>query len=457
MQNAPPEHVQNSLGVHFYGYLGGGAFKSVFSAVAVETGEEVAVSAEMQGEQQEVENVVLARVSSVPTHPHIIGPPAHQQEVPRIIDGGMVYTVLERCERDLFDVLADSGTVAPPQAREYLVQAVAGLRFMHTNGVAHRDIKLDNIMLAHDGRLKLIDFGLAHVAFTPTPLHAPFEMVSDANVGTPSYLAPEIALRLAYDAYACDVWSLGCVLFSLVAGFFVVDRAHPSDPRFVRIRQAQAASQSTVRAIFAMYNRACPFDADLVQLLDGMLTIDPAVRWTLDQVVSCAWLSTHYRPYLALEDTYRNELLNRRRASRRWARVSGAAHSFGRGLLSMQAILDDVRFRPGHSGAQAARRQFYEDAGMLDSMPAHLPAAPETSMDDTSMAAVLYSPPGVWRSVSDFSDDDNGPPLWRSASGVGGATAALAEASHGLAEASEPVAPPPIIRQKAQLNVSYFK
>ena len=89
-----------------------------------------------------------------------------------------------------------------------------------------------------------------------------------------------------HDMFLADVWSLGVVLFTMVTGFFFVEVAAGHDPRFAVAQQAQQAGFSAIDAIYAMYNRPNPLSAPLVALLDGMLTINPAQRTTLDQVAA---------------------------------------------------------------------------------------------------------------------------------------------------------------------------
>ena len=77
--------------------------------------------------------------------------------------------------------------------------------------VVHRDIKLENILLDAQNGMKIIDFGLA--AF-----YAPGKKLR-VHCGSPSYAAPEIVARKQYEGPPVDVWSLGVVLFAMMAGF----------------------------------------------------------------------------------------------------------------------------------------------------------------------------------------------------------------------------------------------
>lgn len=139
-------------------------------------------------------------------------------------------------------------------------------------------------------QLKICDFGLACVydrhpdgiGFSRPPLRA--------RCGTRSYTAPEMLSGGEYDGFAADVWSMGVCIFAMVAGFFPLDEARISDWRFCKLAAAQAEGGSSCHSIFSMYHRPCPFSADLMILLDGMLTISPSRRFTLDAVRASDWL-----------------------------------------------------------------------------------------------------------------------------------------------------------------------
>ena len=90
------------------------------------------------------------------------------------------------------------------------------MEYLHSNDVIHRDIKLENILVDAEGNLKISDFGFAE-----------FENVDKLQTkkGTKSYMAPEIRLGEVYNGKQIDIFSLGVVLFLMVAGHFPFDKA----------------------------------------------------------------------------------------------------------------------------------------------------------------------------------------------------------------------------------------
>ncbi|KAL1764088.1 sperm motility kinase W, partial [Sigmodon hispidus] len=89
---------------------------------------------------------------------------------------------------------------------------VSGVHYLHQRHIAHRDIKLENILIDRAGKVKLCDFGLA-IQFTEG------QMLEEV-CGSLLYEAPEILARKPYDGLAVDMWSLGVVLYVLVTGEF---------------------------------------------------------------------------------------------------------------------------------------------------------------------------------------------------------------------------------------------
>ena len=118
------------------------------------------------------------------------------------------------------------GPVHPRDALEIGIQVASALCATHTVGIIHRDIKPDNIMLRRDGIVKVLDFGLAKLtperqAANETDSMAPTQHFFKTEVGmvlgTAQYMSPEQARGFEVDART-DIWSLGCVLYEMVAG-----------------------------------------------------------------------------------------------------------------------------------------------------------------------------------------------------------------------------------------------
>lgn len=103
------------------------------------------------------------------------------------------------------------GALKESEARDYIRTIAKTLRYCHDQGVSHRDLKAENILIGKEGRLKLIDFAFAHKADLKNPK-------VDTFCGTPSYMAPEIFVKEPHCPKKADIWALGILAFKLMAG-----------------------------------------------------------------------------------------------------------------------------------------------------------------------------------------------------------------------------------------------
>jgi len=132
---------------------------------------------------------------------------------------GRPYMVTEFVEGETLRVCCERGPLPIPQTVDIALQAASALAAAHARGIVHRDIKPENLMLRPDGLVKVLDFGIAKL--TPSPDAPTTETrrrtLPGIVLGTPRYMSPEQARGLELDART-DVWSLGVMLYEMIAG-----------------------------------------------------------------------------------------------------------------------------------------------------------------------------------------------------------------------------------------------
>jgi serine/threonine protein kinase len=150
------------------------------------------------------------------------------EHVCRVIDvacteGGLAYMVLELLVgEDLGQLVDRTGPLPVDRAVDYVLQSCEALTRAHALGIVHRDIKPENMFLtrtvAGEPIVKVLDFGISKMRGAEGENKAGFVTTARAVLGSPCYMAPE-QMRSARDVDArADVWSLGAVLFHLIAG-----------------------------------------------------------------------------------------------------------------------------------------------------------------------------------------------------------------------------------------------
>src|SRR5258708_3892809 len=133
-------------------------------------------------------------------------------------DQGVSYAVTELLEGET--LRSQLGRAALPwrKAVEIGIAIADGLAAAHAKGIIHRDLKPENLFLTSDGRVKILDFGLARWApSSPSGPEAPTLTQEGVVLGTAGYMSPEQVRGTAADARS-DIFSLGCVLYEMVAG-----------------------------------------------------------------------------------------------------------------------------------------------------------------------------------------------------------------------------------------------
>ena len=197
--------------------LGVGGMGSVYRALDASLGREVALKAlaeAFRGDSASLRRFEReARVLATLNHPNV----ATIYGFERL--NGSPFLVLERVEGDTLAQRLSRGRMPLPEALAIALQIVAGLEEAHAKGVIHRDLKPSNVMLTRDGRVKLVDFGLAKTMAPRAGAHEAAEPITVVGIvlGTARYMSPEQVMGEDVDGRT-DVWAFGCVLYEMLTG-----------------------------------------------------------------------------------------------------------------------------------------------------------------------------------------------------------------------------------------------
>ncbi|XP_033615910.1 serine/threonine-protein kinase PLK4 isoform X1 [Fukomys damarensis] len=243
--------------------LGKGSFAGVYRAESIHTGLEVAIKMIDKkamckaGMVQRVQNEV--KIHCQLKHPSIL------ELYNYFEDNNYVYLVLEMCHNGEMNRYLKNRMkpFSENEARHFMHQIIAGLLYLHSHGILHRDLTLSNLLLTHNMNIKIADFGLA------TQLQMPHEK-HYTLCGTPNYISPEIATRSAHGLES-DIWSLGCMFYTLLIG------RPPFDTDTVK--------NTLNKVVLADYEMPTFLSREAKDLIHQLLRRNPADRLSLSSIL----------------------------------------------------------------------------------------------------------------------------------------------------------------------------
>ena len=261
--------------------LGTGGYAVVWSATHRATREEFAIKvmkatassrpSDDEVSVEEIKNEI--EVMKKLEHPNVI----HVKEY--FVQSGKFYIVMS-CLRggELLDALLDLGNYNEEDAKTIARQLLDALAYMHVNNVTHRDLKLENLLLARPNDISSVviaDFGLARNAKTA-------RQVFSTQCGTPSYVAPEILLGKPYTP-AVDVWSIGVILYTLLIGSF----PFANDDQQTLFRIICSGQMDTSQPEWGQVSD------EVKDLLKGLLDVNPSTRLTAADALNHTWFTAN--------------------------------------------------------------------------------------------------------------------------------------------------------------------
>ncbi len=240
--------------------LGSGGMADVWLAEDQELGRKVAIK--MLHERYANDVQFVERFRREATHAAGLSHPNVVSIYDRGEAEGSYYIVMEYVEgRTLKELIIARGPCPVTVAVSYVRQVLAALRYAHRNGIVHRDIKPHNVLVDHEGRVKVADFGIARAGSS--------QMTEAGSIiGTAQYLSPEQARGAPVDE-SSDLYSTGIVLYELLTGKVPFTGETPVEIAMKHLSQVPEAP-STIR-------HEIPRDLDLVVL--RALAKEPAERY----------------------------------------------------------------------------------------------------------------------------------------------------------------------------------
>ena len=211
------------------------------------------------------------------------------------VDGGRFFSMEFVPGRSLAEVVRKHGKLDPETAVGYILQAARGLKHAHDRGMIHRDVKPDNLLLDHQGLVKVADLGLVKtpalsreddaLATSRGGLNSIPANLTGARIalGTPAYMSPEQCRDAATVDRRADVYSLGCTLYVMVTG----------RPPFHGTTAIELMTKQAYEPIVPPERIVARVPAELSAVIQRMLAKSPDDRFqSMDDVIRTleAWL-----------------------------------------------------------------------------------------------------------------------------------------------------------------------
>ena len=267
-EKEPIEHTKNVGHYLIEKPIGEGTFGKVKEGTHILTGEKVAIKILEKDKIQDMSDVERVsreiHILKIVRHPNII-------QLYEIIETSkQLYLIMENAENgELFDHIVANMRIKEKEACRFFHQLLSGIEYLHKLNIVHRDLKPENLLLDKRNNIKIVDFGLSNMYKTGEKLKT--------ACGSPCYAAPEMIAGKKYSGIQVDIWSCGVILYAILCGYLPFE-----DPNTSQLYKKILAGDYTIPNFLS---------TEAKNLIKSMLSIDPAMRPTLDAIRAHPWYS----------------------------------------------------------------------------------------------------------------------------------------------------------------------
>lgn len=246
--------------------IGKGAYAVVKLAIHKGTGQKFAVKIYDKSKFAETSRMKNAyreiQILQALSHPHIIKL-YETHETPEALY--LILEYIQGCSLNEYVKKHSERRLSDQEACRIFFQLTSALLYCHSQAIAHRDIKFDNVLLDCNNNVKLIDFGFSTNTQTPSRVFC----------GTPSYMAPEIIQKVEYLGPPVDIWACGVVLFGMICGYFPF-----------KSQSDKECYKKILNGIVYIPNFVSKGPRDL---LEKTLKVNPDQRIAIKELIECGW------------------------------------------------------------------------------------------------------------------------------------------------------------------------